>query len=85
MDDVIPLTDAKARLSAIVKRVESTGVSYIVTVRDKPAVIISPARRDAPKTLHAKGILADRVVPTGSEAERGAWREAVEDRYAARH
>ena len=42
----LPLSDAKARLSEVVRTVRRTGEEAIITVDGKPAVRVVPVRRD---------------------------------------
>jgi prevent-host-death family protein len=51
MSEPIPLYDAKAHFSALVKQVRETGVSVVVSVHGQPAVEIRPYAAPAPQTI----------------------------------
>lgn len=82
MTDTIAIADAKANLSSVVKTVQDKGTSYILTVRGVPSAMITPIPQQPPKRLKAKGLLAGLRPKANREAEREAYREAVEARYA---
>lgn len=82
MADTIALADAKTNLSAVVKTVQDTGATYILTVRGVPSAMITPIPQQPPKTLKAKGMLAGLHPKASREAEKESYREALEARYA---
>ena len=54
MADPIPLYDAKAHFSALVKQVRETGIPVVVSVHGQPAVEIRPYTAPAPQTLEER-------------------------------
>lgn len=82
MAQTIALSDAKAGLSSVINQVSKAGVEYIVTVRDKPAAMIVPIPKSAPKELKANGMLAGLRPVATREEEKRAYRQALEDKYA---
>ncbi len=54
MAEPIPLYDAKAHFSALVKQVRETGVPIVVSVHGQPAVEIRPYTAPAPRTIEER-------------------------------
>jgi prevent-host-death family protein len=56
----LPLSDAKARLSEVIRNVRSTGAPVTITVDGEPAVVMSaaPAQPTRPSTFEVDGALA---------------------------
>ena len=69
----IALAEAKANLSSVVRRVDETGAEFVVTVRNRPCAMIVPIPKPAPRQLRAAG--------ASREAERSAYRQALEAKY----
>ena len=69
----IALAEAKANLSSVVRRVDEMGAEFVVTVRNRPCAMIVPIPKPAPRQLRAAGALR--------EAERAAYRQALEAKY----
>ncbi len=59
--DQIPLSDAKARFSEVVRMVRRRGEGVVVTVDGRPAVRIVPVSED-PKPLTSAELAAERVI-----------------------
>lgn len=78
----VPLSEAKSRLSALVKSVHETGAEYTVTVRDVPLAMIAPAPASAPANARAMGILAGRKPIMTRNQEKASYRRELEARYA---
>lgn len=81
MEATLALSDAKAGLSAIVRDVRDTGAHYVVTVRDRPAAMIVPLPKPAPKQLRGYGALAGMRPRASREDEKAAWAEAMEAKH----
>lgn len=81
MVDTIALADAKATLSAVVKRVGETGAEYIVTVRGKPSAMIVPVPKESPKELRAAAMLAGKRPAVSREAEKASYAQMLEAKY----
>lgn len=81
MSTTIAIGDAKANLSAVIKRVGSLGEAYTVTVRGVPTARIVPISKPAPRELKAMGILAGRRPPATREEEKAAYADALEAKY----
>ncbi|MBI3792811.1 MAG: type II toxin-antitoxin system prevent-host-death family antitoxin [Gemmatimonadetes bacterium] len=80
MSELIPLYDAKAHFSALVKQVRETGVSVVVSVHGQPAVEIRPYAAPAPqsieerlKEMEARGEL----IPAKRKFNPSAWTAGV--------
>lgn len=82
MPTTIALTDAKATLSSVVKKVSESGNEYVITVRDKPAAMIAPVPKPAPTRLKAMGMLAKKRPLASPEDETASYVEALEAKYA---
>ena len=81
MAQTITLSNAKAELSSIVKKVKESGARYVVTVRDKPAALIVPLQGRGPEQLKGFGALAGRRPQASREEEKAAWAEAMEAKH----
>lgn len=81
MSASIALAEAKAHLSSVVRRVDETGAEFVVTVRNRPCAMIVPVPKPAPRKLKAAGALAGRRPAASREAEKAAYREALEAKY----
>lgn len=82
MATVITLTQAKAKLSDIVREVVEKRTEYVLTVRGISSALIVPIPEKAPKSLKAAGILAGTGPMACRTEERAAYRKDVEERYA---
>lgn len=82
MPSTIALGDAKAGLSSVIKHVSDTGAEYVVTVRGVPRAMIVPLPKLAPKKLKAMGMLAGKRPIASREAEKAAYAQALEAKYA---
>lgn len=82
MPTVIPLSDAKSGLSALVKSVHETGAEYTVTVRGVPLAMIVPVPVPAPTKPKAMGILAGKKPVATRDQEKAAYRRDLEAKYA---
>lgn len=82
MSTTIALTDAKATLSSVVKKVSESGNEYVITIRDKPAAMIVPIPKPAPTKLKAMGMLAKKRPVASREEEKASYAEALEEKYA---
>lgn len=70
MSTVIPLVEAKARLSSMIQDVKGIGTEYVATVRGVPFAMVVPVPKPAPEHPRAKGVLAGRK-PTGPRPSSG--------------
>lgn len=77
----IALAEAKANLSSVVRRVDEMGAEFVVTVRNRPCAMIVPIPKPAPRQLRAAGALAGKRPVASREAERAAYRQALEGKY----
>lgn len=81
MDNVISLSEARANLSSIGSEVVRSGVSYIVTIRNKPAFLIKPYVPARAGNRSMKGVLSDLSDPDIRALERLAGDYHAEERY----
>lgn len=78
----LPLSEAKAGLSAVVKDVGETGARYVITVRDRPSAMLVPIPKPVPDRLKGYGALAGMRPRATREDEKAAWAEAMEEKHA---
>ena len=81
MVESIPLAEAKARLSAVVRDVGSADVEYVITVRGVPAARIVPVDGARPRALAGFGALRTDRPPLTAEEAHAEWRRAAEARH----
>lgn len=78
----IPLSDAKAHLSSIIRDVRDADKEYTITLRSKPVARVVPISSSVPNASSTRGLLSKYASQQAREAERTAFADAVEERYA---
>lgn len=78
----VPLSEAKSRLSALVKSVHETGTEYTVTVRGMPLAMIVPVPAPTPTKARAMGILAGKKPISTRDQEKTNYCRELEAKYA---
>lgn len=78
----VPLSEAKSRLSALVKSVHETGAEYTVTVRGVPLAMIVPVPAPTPTRARAMGILAGKKPISTRDQEKTDYCRELEAKYA---
>lgn len=81
MDNMISLSEARAKLSTIGSEVARSGVSYIVTIRNKPAFLIKPYVPVRAGNRSMRGVLSGLSDPDIRARERLAGDYHAEERY----
>lgn len=75
------LSDAKAQLSSIVKRVEGEGARFVIKKNNRPVAKIVPIAGSESKSAYgALAAFADRKL---SDREGEAFARAIEEKHAA--
>ncbi len=82
MSTIVPLSEAKAGLSSLVKNVHETGTEYTLTVRGVPLAMIVPIPTPVPTKPKAMGLLADKKSTATREQEKAEYSRALETKYA---
>lgn len=78
MVETVQLSVAKAKLSALVRQVETVGAEFLITSRGEPVARLVPAPREPSQVRHARAILAGKRPRYSRDDEREAYREAME-------
>lgn len=78
----VPLSEAKSRLSALVKSVHEIGAEYTVTVRGVPLAMIVPVPAPTPTKTRAMGILAGKKPISTCDQEKTDYCRELEAKYA---
>lgn len=79
---VIPLSEAKARLSALVHELEAEGKRYTITRNGRPVARLVPLAGGDDQ--QAFGMLAHYADSAKRARENEAWKKAAEDKHAHR-
>ena len=66
MDHTLPLSEAKARLSEVVRTVRQTGEPVTITVDGKPAVTVAAVQTE-PRRLTAQEVATDQALARAAE------------------
>lgn len=78
----IPLSEAKAHLSRIVKDVRDAGTEYTVMLRNVPVATIAPIAGEPVEESKTRGLLAAYANDALRQKEKDAFAQAMKDKHA---